>query len=149
MNDRRTFPNAPASVSAARRFVLEAMGGRPAGVEEAAAIVVSELATNCVRHAGTEFTIDVDVTGDRLRVEVRDSGGGVPTLRSPDVTEPTGRGLLLVRELSDDWGVTSGGGADGSGQDTSGPQDASGKSVWFTLALSDPVTRALQHADSD
>jgi anti-sigma regulatory factor (Ser/Thr protein kinase) len=122
----------PASVAAARRYVLDAIGNQPAIVEEAAAIVVSELATNCVRHAGTAFTIDVETSPSRLRVEVSDTGTGVPTVRSPDASELSGRGLRLVRELSDDWGVTA--------------ADDAGKSVWFTLRLS-AAERRLQGAD--
>jgi anti-sigma regulatory factor (Ser/Thr protein kinase) len=135
VNTQRTFPNAPASVSAARRYVLDAIGVQPDLVSEATAIVVSELATNCVRHAGTAFTVGVETTPSRLRVEVTDTGGGVPTVRSPDASELSGRGLRLVRELSDEWGVTA---ADADG--------GKGKSVWFTLRLA-ATGRRLQDAD--
>jgi hypothetical protein len=42
-----------------------------------------------------------------VRIEVHDSGGGVPVLPWQDVKEPCegGRGLLLVSELADKWGV--------------------------------------------
>ncbi|MCU1466077.1 MAG: hypothetical protein JWM72_2005 [Actinomycetia bacterium] len=133
MNASRTFPNAPASVAAARRYVLDAIGSQTPLVSEATAIVVSELATNCVRHAGTAFTVDIETTPLELRVEVTDTGSGVPIVRSPDASELSGRGLRLVRELSDDWGVTA---ADGD----------AGKSVWFTLRLS-ATGRRLQDAD--
>jgi anti-sigma regulatory factor (Ser/Thr protein kinase) len=119
---RQTFAHSPASVAAARRFALEAIGDVPPPVVEAVTIAVSELATNCVRHAGTEFTVDVERTPDRLRIEVADTGTGTPTIRSPRPTVPTGRGLQLVRALSDDWGVTF-------------RDDQSGKRVWFTIDL--------------
>ncbi len=64
-----------------------------------------------------------------------DTGAGVPTVRSPDASELTGRGLRLVRELSDDWGVTAADAAEGKG-----------KSVWFTLGLAAAGCR-LQDAD--
>jgi anti-sigma regulatory factor (Ser/Thr protein kinase) len=105
VSDRRTFPGRPASVRAARHFAVDALGNAPHAVVEAVAIAVSELATNCVLHARTEFTVDVTRTGDRVRVEVSDRGEGVPALRSPDSTESSGRGLLLVRELCDEWGI--------------------------------------------
>ena len=106
----------------ARRYVVDAIGHVPPSVEDAVSIVVSELATNCVRHAGTDFTIDVERTPTRLRVEVTDAGAGVPAVRSPAASEPTGRGLFLVRELSDDWGI--------------GTRDGGrGKGVWFTMQL--------------
>ena len=135
MKTSRTFPNAAASVAAARRYVLDAIGDQTEPVAEATAIVVSELATNCVRHAGTAFTIEVETTPARLRVEVTDTGGGVPTVQSPAASELTGRGLLLVRALSDDWGVTA------------ATDENSGKSVWFTLRLPARSDRTLPDAD--
>jgi anti-sigma regulatory factor (Ser/Thr protein kinase) len=124
--NRRTFPGSPASVSEARRYVVDVIGDVPAAVEEAVSIVVSELATNCVRHAGTDFTIDVERTPTELRVEVADQGSGVPIVRSPAVSEPSGRGLNLVRELSDAWGIGA-------------KEGAPGKGVWFTMNLSEPT----------
>jgi hypothetical protein len=38
-------------------------------------------------------------------VEVHDSGGGVPAVPQPGAGEPGGRGLLLLAELADKWGV--------------------------------------------
>jgi anti-sigma regulatory factor (Ser/Thr protein kinase) len=131
--NRRTFPGAPTSVSQARRYVVEAIGDVPPAVEEAVSIVVSELATNCVRHAGTDFTVDVERTPTELRVEVVDQGSGDPVVRSPAVSEPSGRGLFLVRELSDDWGV---GTTDG----------APGKGVWFTMHLPDASSTPVPDA---
>jgi anti-sigma regulatory factor (Ser/Thr protein kinase) len=132
VSDGRTFPNAPASVSEARRFVVDAIGNAPPHVIEAVAVAVSELATNCVRHAGTDFSVDIEKTPDRLRVEVADYGSGTPTLCSPEPCEPSGRGLLLVRELSDAWGVEQ-------------SRDRPGNRVWFTMHLParfDGVTKA-------
>jgi hypothetical protein len=57
-----------------------------------------------------------------VRIGVRDTGGGVPTLRLPPSSEPTGRGLLLVRELADDWGVDE-------------PDEGPGKCVWFAIRV--------------
>ena len=120
--NRKTFPASPASVTEARRYVVEAIGPVPQSVEDAVSIVVSELATNCVRHARTDFTVDIELTPTQLRVEVADAGSGTPAIRSPQPSEPSGRGLLLVRELTDDWGVDR---RDGE----------SGKGVWFTMQL--------------
>jgi anti-sigma regulatory factor (Ser/Thr protein kinase) len=132
VSQRRTFPSRPASVRAARHYAVEAIGAAPQAVAEAVAIAVSELATNSVLHAGTEFTVAVDRTAERLRIEVSDLGRGVPEVRAPDANESSGRGLLLVRELSDDWGV-----------DASDRQP--GKSVWFEIRLT-PTPGALQDA---
>jgi serine/threonine-protein kinase RsbW len=130
---RRTFPNTPAAVSAARHFALDAIGDVPAPVLDAVAVGVSELATNCVRHARTEFSVDVEQTPERLRVEVSDFGAGMPVVRSPDPWVPTGRGLRLVSTFADEWGVRS-------------HEDRSGKSVWFAIDLSKGIS-ALDDTD--
>jgi hypothetical protein len=79
--------------------------------------MTSELAANCVRHAGTDF--DLAIESRRLiRIEVRDAGEGRPQLLSPESHQPTGRGLRIVEAMSQDWGVTP---------------TAGGKAVWFTL----------------
>jgi anti-sigma regulatory factor (Ser/Thr protein kinase) len=129
VSDRRTFPGRPASVRAARHFAVDALGSAPHAAVEAVAIAVSELATNCVLHARTDFTVEVARSGDRVRITVADAGSGSPAVRAPSSSESSGRGLLLVRELSDEWGI-----------DTA--DDRPGKSVWFALQvpLSDGAT---------
>jgi anti-sigma regulatory factor (Ser/Thr protein kinase) len=71
-----------------------------------AELVVTELATNAVRHARTLFTVAMTWDGRRLRIEVSDAQPVPPrTVQeapSPDATG--GRGLLLVEQLSDRWG---------------------------------------------
>jgi anti-sigma regulatory factor (Ser/Thr protein kinase) len=122
MTVRREFANTPSSVSQARRFVMSQIAGVPDRVAEDVAVMVSELATNCVRHTVTDFSVDVETTGREIRVEVTDHGGGVPVVRSPDASEPSGRGLRLVRELSDAFGITE-------------LADSPGKTVWFVASL--------------
>ena len=41
------------------------------------------------------------------RVEVTDSGEGEPRVLSPELRTPSGRGLRIVDQVSDTWGVTS------------------------------------------
>jgi anti-sigma regulatory factor (Ser/Thr protein kinase) len=83
--------------------------------------MVSELATNSIRHAGTGFQVRVERSADEVRVEVIDRGSGVPAVRSPTPSDTSGRGLRIVENFADNWGVRS---------------SPPGKSVWFTLALS-------------
>ena len=87
--------------------------------------MVSELATNCIRHTGTEFELSIARSGREIRVEVSDRARGVPTKRSPGLEEPTGRGLQIVELLSEDWGVELAPGG--------------GKTVWFTVAAPQPT----------
>ncbi len=122
MSTSRTFPADPASVPAARRFVLGAAGRLPREVGESVALMVSELATNAILHGQTEFEIDVEVEADSLLVAVSDRGRGSPEVQRPAVTEMHGRGLMIVQSLADDWGVTAASGG-------------AGKTVWFRLRL--------------
>jgi anti-sigma regulatory factor (Ser/Thr protein kinase) len=133
VSEGKKFPSRPASVRAARHYAVDALGDAPPAVVEAVAIAVSELATNCVLHAQTAFTVAVERTADRVRIEVSDVGRGVPTVHAPDRTATSGRGLLLVRELSDEWGVDS-------------SDDRPGKSVWFAIHL--PVSRGANLQDA-
>lgn len=119
MSPRRSFPADPKSVSAARRFVSEALLDRAPEAREAAELMVSELATNCVRHVKSSFALTIEKLPEQVRVEVADHGGGNPTMRSPGPDEPTGRGLRIVDMLSVRWGVEH--------------DRPAGKTVWFTL----------------
>jgi anti-sigma regulatory factor (Ser/Thr protein kinase) len=120
MIDRSTFANVLASVRQARRWVASRLEGVPAEVGEAVAVMVSELATNSVRHAASSFSVSVDRSPEAIRVEVSDSGNGEPTMQAPHADQPSGRGLRIVDALADDWGVRYSAG--------------SGKTVWFTIA---------------
>jgi anti-sigma regulatory factor (Ser/Thr protein kinase) len=128
MRRMRTFPAIPQSVHAARRFATDTLSASPASTLEAVELMVSELATNCIRHERTSFHITILGSTQEIRVEVTDSGLGTPTMRSPGPDEPSGRGLQIVDMLSDRWGVE--------------PENPSGKTVWFTM----PATAAMRAA---
>src|SRR5579863_10780356 len=96
MRETRTFPNEPASVTAARNFVKAALRHVPADMAQTVELMVSELATNCVRHTDGKFEISVEQDAEEIRVEAVDSGTGTPQLRSPGPNDPHGRGLLIV-----------------------------------------------------
>jgi two-component sensor histidine kinase len=82
--------------------------------------MVSELATNCIRHGRTSFDLVIERSPDEVRIEVTDHGSGEPMMRFPGPDEPTGRGLQIVDMLSGRWGVAH--------------ESANGKTVWFTLS---------------
>jgi anti-sigma regulatory factor (Ser/Thr protein kinase) len=77
-------------------------------------LLVSELVTNSVRHAGLKagdrIRLIVRMHEAVLRVEVDDPGTGFE-LRppQPDPARASGWGLYLVDELSDRWGMERGG----------------------------------------
>ena len=116
-----TFPPEPMSARACRRFLvatLEAWGAT--GFTDEAVLLLSELVTNAVLHAGTDIEVVVRLRGDLLRIEVRDGDPRLPSVRHYSVLSGTGRGLALVAETAKDWSAEP---------RTDGP----GKTVWFEL----------------
>lgn len=105
MRRRKTFAKSPQSVSAARGFARDTLLDLPPEALEVCELMVSELATNCVRHSRTAFEVVIARRRDEVRIEVSDRAGGRPTVRSPGPEEPSGRGLKIVDMLSDAWGV--------------------------------------------
>nr|WP_053142933.1 ATP-binding protein [Streptomyces ambofaciens] len=101
------------SVPDARAFAREALadwGG--CGRTDDVLLCVSELTTNALVHGvppGRGFLLRLLPydDGDGVRVEVHDSGDGVPAVPPRGGCEPGegGRGLVLVSELADKWGV--------------------------------------------
>ena len=102
-----------ATAAAEARAALAALEGRiDQAVLDDIRLLVSELVTNSVRHAGAEHDLVVLAVmrmGDTTRVEVSDGGAGFsPTARSSDLDQPGGWGLHLVDKLADRWGVETG-----------------------------------------
>jgi anti-sigma regulatory factor (Ser/Thr protein kinase) len=112
------FPAELTTPAAARRFVVGALRAGGVPVDDAIPLVVSELVTNAVLHAGSSARVDVRVANDGVRVEVHDSTTELPTVRDPGPYTVTGRGLMLVEALSDRWGADP---------------TADGKVAWFEV----------------
>ncbi len=124
MRRARSFPLDVRSVAEARRFAKQILDGSAPDVVEAAELMVSELATNCIRHVHSRFELVLDRTDTQIRVEVTDFGGGAPELQLAGPEDLGGRGLRIVEMLSDSWGVTR--------------RTPEGKTVWFELAIPKP-----------
>ena len=85
-------------------------------------LLVSELVTNSVQHASVgaddSIMLTVKISGELVRVEVRDGG---PGFEQPEVElqpeRDTGWGLFLVEQIADSWGV-----------------DRGERAVWFEIA---------------
>jgi anti-sigma regulatory factor (Ser/Thr protein kinase) len=111
---------------AARRAVVAGDGTLPASVRDDVLLLVTELVTNAVRHAGVgsgqSLHVELRWWPGRVRMEVVDPG---TSFTRPDerITRDHsgGWGLFLVDRIADRWGVTS---------------SASGTSVWAEIASS-------------
>jgi anti-sigma regulatory factor (Ser/Thr protein kinase) len=77
------------------------------GLVDDAVLVISELVTNAVRHAGTATTLELEIgqTGDRLRIALIDGDATEPRPRSAGAGAEDGRGLAILAALSDRWGI--------------------------------------------
>lgn len=93
-------------MASARRFVIAAL--REWWVEsDTADVMVSELATNAVLHARTDYTVTVRMSGDTVRVGVADRNSRAPAPAPLVPGATTGFGLRLVANLASHWGVAS------------------------------------------
>ncbi|MFJ5224371.1 ATP-binding protein [Streptomyces sp. NPDC088400] len=117
------LPSHPRSVGRARE-VLRTNVGLPEEPGETAALLLSELVTNALRHGsppGREIAVSLHRYDGLLRMEVEDAGDFLPRPRTPGLDDECGRGLALIAALSDDWGVA--------------PRQGPGKRVWVTLKV--------------
>lgn len=106
MRVRHPFPPEPASVAAARRLVADSLEGLDQEpLVDVTLLLVSEVVTNAVLHAGTQIDLAVIAEDSHVRVEVADASPHLPTPRGYGEEAMTGRGLGLVETLADDFGV--------------------------------------------
>jgi anti-sigma regulatory factor (Ser/Thr protein kinase) len=118
-----TIQARPELVSAARSFVIKALGeDDPAA--DVAVLLVSETVTNAVLHsnsrrAGGSVTITAIQIGGGVRIEVADEGSeqSAPEVKGHGCVNG-GHGLFLVETLADQWGYV---------------RDDYGTTVWFWL----------------
>jgi anti-sigma regulatory factor (Ser/Thr protein kinase) len=98
-------PEAPARARTLTRAVLQNWGVTSNDAVTGAALVISELVTNAVKHCPDDAsaTMCLDLTDGRLRLSVIDCSTALPALREPD--DSGGRGLLLISQLADHWGA--------------------------------------------
>ena len=91
---------------------------------DTAILLISELVTNAVLHARTNglgLSLQLEVHGTWLRIEVHDADLSGPQPRTPAGLEESGLGLVLVDALADSWGVR---------------ETPAGKAVWAELDAS-------------
>jgi len=108
----RRFAAEPRAASAGRRALATLLSGLDPARLQVAALLTTELIANAVEHSGLDtggsVRLEATLTGELLRVEIRDEGPGfVPAPRAPDTPLDSHWGLHLVEALADRWGVVS------------------------------------------
>jgi len=128
----RTLLARPQAAGEARRALRSL--AVPSATRDTLALVVSELVTNAVRHAGLSAgaSVDLRVTSSPglVRLAVRDRGQGFSPPACEARADPLavgGQGLVIIAALSEAWGVDC---------------DENGCTVWCTVALEQPASAA-------
>jgi two-component sensor histidine kinase len=113
----RAEPTAP---RAARDFVSAHAPALDQDQMMSLLMLTSELVTNAVLHARSALTVGITVSETQILVTVADQVEARPEGRSYSDRRESGRGIVLVGALADDWGVVP-------------EPDRPGKSVWFSM----------------
>ncbi|MFE2047627.1 SpoIIE family protein phosphatase [Streptomyces sp. NPDC059459] len=113
----------PERIATARQHLRDLLHDWPSEEQrDAAVLLLSEMLTNVLVHTDADALLVAEVTGEpgerRMRVEVTDSGDDLPHKRRPGEMASSGRGLMLVELLADEWGVAPRG---------------EGKSIWYEV----------------
>lgn len=125
-----SLPRDPTASFLARQAVRDHMADvLPAATLADVTLAVSELVTNAVLHGSGAIELRVEADGGTVKGEVIDDGGGFERQIREDggVDGVAGRGLMIVGQLAEHWGVHEG-----------------TTHVWFEI----PVTGAGRPVDS-
>lgn len=94
---------------------LQVVSGMEQQLVEDLQLCATELVTNSVRAGARLIQVHFDFAPASCRLVVADDATGLPQQRPAGLGDVRGRGLQIVADLADDWGVTS---------------TPTGKSVW-------------------
>lgn len=94
---------------------------RVPGIAADAVQVASELTENIIRHARSDGWLRLELRGGALTIAVGDADSRPPRVCPPAERHGSGRGLVLVAELSRAWGYA--------------PRAEGGKVVWAVLRV--------------
>lgn len=110
----------------ARTFVDEVLARWDAeDAIDVVVLLVSELVTNAVLHAGSEVDLSVRLLPDVVRVEVVDTSPVIPQPIDADEEDTSGRGLAIMDAMAAAWGIDP---------------LPDGKRVWFEVPRLAPST---------
>ena len=126
LRDELPLAPTPTAAAAARAFVREVCQYWQLALPDEtllarAVLLANELVTNAVVHAHTDIWLRLELRGDRLHIGVRDGDPRLLRLVTPEPGAEGGRGLWMVEQLAQAWGVH--------------PHPSGGKVVWCTLNL--------------
>jgi anti-sigma regulatory factor (Ser/Thr protein kinase) len=116
---RMELPPQASSARVARRFVARALFEADAESREIGVLLASELVTNALLYARGRIVLEIAPTATSYRISVHDELPGEISARHVSATASSGRGLMLVDQLAQRWGVDA-------------PPE-SGKDVWFEV----------------
>jgi len=116
----------PQAPRVARRWVRNRLMNLGRGhLEGSTELLVTEVVTNALLHAGTPIRVTLRVEGEGVRVEVTDGSQTEPVRRHHSPLATIGRGVGLLEDLSQAWGWTV---------------TSQGKTVWFSVGHQSPPT---------
>lgn len=106
---QRTFPRELSSPGTARSWVAEVLRSWECDeLVDRALLIVSELVANAVLHGSGTVVVALLRSARGVRLEVCDDGDGPVSVARGPIDRPAGRGLLIVDDLADGWGVDQG-----------------------------------------
>lgn len=114
----------PAGLHDVRSWLVAALqagsGLTEARIDEAA-VMVTELTSNVLRHTTGTGTVRLTIEAGSVRIEVDDLDPGQPVVRPADPARIGGNGLRIVDAWSTEWGVAR--------------RPGGGKTVWICLEV--------------
>lgn len=122
------LPPAETTVWSVRRLVAETLqlwGWSTSDRCKDAIMLASEIVTNAVEHAGSETSLVLELaqSGRWLRVSLADNSSVRPMVQEMDHRRRRGRGMQLVENIAQRWGVD---------------HLPDGKRVWFEMDAKQP-----------
>ena len=112
----------PASAALARDFVRSTLrSGSHRGVEDVAALCVTELVANVISHTGCRDCVVTVLDREAgVTIEVADEATELPSVEPVPPLAERGRGLQIVDSMAAAWGVRR--------------QTPAGKAIWLELS---------------
>jgi anti-sigma regulatory factor (Ser/Thr protein kinase) len=118
----QALPHTVEAPRLARRYLASRAAAWPAGLLDLVLLLTNELVTNAVVHGRRPVELRLADDGNQITIEISD-GNPDPLPGEagwPPATQQSGRGLLIVDNLADQWGCRP-------------RRTPPGKTVWFEL----------------